>query len=293
MLWSKAAGTTFAAPFRSSVFHPQNFRIALFACSLLATPALHAQTTAANLADYTGPRYPGGPDSLRALVYRGIRQAGPAPTGKVLLLFELGADGRPAKFTFVTPPGSVNVALLRAAGAAGDYLQEHMLTWQPGIPDPAAKIAAEPPKNGLVLDFSNSAPDTRPYNYADQMPQFPAMEKLLGARQLQYLNPPLTDPAKRAAFVSSARGLGFYVQMQVRYPREALRYQQEGRVYASFEVAETGAIENAEILGTAGRTLDAEVLRVVQQLPAAGSPALWQGRPVRVRYVLPITFRIQ
>jgi periplasmic protein TonB len=135
-------------------------------------------------------------------------------------------------------------------------------------------------------------PDTRPYSYADQLPLFPAMEKLLGARPLQYINPPLTDPVKRLAYVSSTKGLVHYVQMQVRYPAEALRYQQEGRVFASFEIAETGALENVEILGTAGRVLDAEVLRIVQRLPAAGSPAMLKGRPVRAHYVLPITFKI-
>lgn len=268
--------------------------LSLLALGLLAAPALHAQTTTvSSLADYTGPRYPGGPDSLRALVYRSTRQVGAAPSGKTMVLFELGADGRPGKFEFVTPPGSINVPLLRAAGAAVGYLQQRMLTWQLGTPDPEAKPAAEAPKNAFVLDFSNTAIDARPYSYAEQLPRFPAMEKMLGARQLLYGNPSLADPAKRAAFVSSTKGLVTYVQMNVRYPAEALRNQQEGRVYASFEVAETGAIEQAEILGTAGRALDAEVLRVVQQLPAAGTPAFTQGRPVRVHYVLPITFRIQ
>ena len=174
-----------------------------------------------------------------------------------------------------------------------DYLQERMLPWQLGTPDPEAKPIAESPKDAFVLDFSNTPVKARPYSYAEQSPQFPAMEKMMGARQLQYIDPSLSDPAKRAAFVSSARGLVIYVQMNVRYPAEALRYQQQGRVYASFEVAETGTIEQAEILGTAGPALDAEVLRVVQRLPAAGSPALVQGRPVRVHYLLPITFKIQ
>ncbi|MDQ2792390.1 MAG: energy transducer TonB [Bacteroidota bacterium] len=269
------------------------FRV-LLAFGGLAPLVLHAQTSpVVSPADYTGPRYPGGPDSLRALVYRSTRQAGAAPAGKVLVLLEIEANGHPANFAFVTPPGPVNSPLFRAAGTAVDYLQERMLTWQLGASEPAAKPTAEPARQALMLDFSNAAPNMRPYSYADQMPQFPAMEKLLGARQLQYVNPPLTDPSKRAAFVSSAQGLALYVQMQVRYPAEALRYQQEGRVSASFEVAETGAIEHVEILGTAGRALDAEVLRVVQRLPAAGSPALVQGRPARVHYVLPITFRIQ
>ena len=273
---------------------PRNLLLVLLAQGLLAAPVLRAQTTTvSSLADYAGPRYPGGPDSLRALVYRSTRQAGITPVGKTLLLFEIGADGRPANFKLIAPPGPINIPLLRAAGTAVDYLQARMLTWQPEAPDPEAKPAAEPAQNALILDFSNSSPDTMPYSYADQFPRFPAMEKLLGARQFRHGDPSLADPVKWAAFISSTRGLVAYVQMNVRYPPEALRYQQQGRVYASFEVAETGAIEHVEILGTAGRALDVEVLRTVQQLPAAGSPALLHGRPVRVHYALPITFRIQ
>lgn len=275
------------------MFSLRNVLLTFLALALGPAPALQAQTTTvSSLADYTGPRYPGGPDSLRALVYRSTRQAGAVSAGKILVLFKLGTDGQPGKFELVTPPGPINVPLLRAAGAAADQLQERMLTWQLGTPDPEVKPSAEAPKNALLLDFSNATINARPYSYAEQLPQFPAMEKLLGGR-FQAFDPSLADPAKRAAFISSTRGLVAYVQMNVRYPAEALRYQQEGRVYASFEVAETGAVEQVEILGTAGRPLDAEVLRVVQRLPAAGAPALVQGRPARMHYVLPITFRIQ
>lgn len=263
----------------------------VLAAQLAVCAVAHAQAQTAPA--YNGPRYPGGPDSLRALVYRSTRLANPAPTGKVLVLVELDADGRPVNFKLVMPPAPTNIPLLESAGTAVTYLQERMLTWQPATPEPKAKYTAEPPQTALVLDFSSSALDTRPYSYAEQLPQFPALAKLLGPQQLQYVDPPLTDPVKQAAFISSAKGLGLYTQMQVRYPPEALRYQQEGRVHVSFEVAETGTIEHVEILGSAGRALDAEVLRVVQRLPAAGSPALLQGRPVRLHYALPITFKIQ
>jgi periplasmic protein TonB len=103
----------------------------------------------------------------------------------------------------------------------------------------------------------------------------------------------LTDPIKKAQFQSSARGLVAYCQMQVRYPVEALRAREQGTVYASFEVMDSGAVEHAEILGSAGRNLDAEVLRVLALLPAAMAPAQLRGQPARVRYVLPLAFRIQ
>ncbi|MBF9143204.1 energy transducer TonB [Hymenobacter properus] len=269
------------------------FSAACLLASLAIAPiSSRAQTTEPTVA-YTGPRYPGGPDSLRALAYRSTRLVSPAPTGKTMLLFEIGNDGRPVNFKLVPPPGPVNPTLLKAAGEATEYIRERMLPWQLSAPDPKAKHTTELAKNALLLDFSNLPLGARPYSYAEQQPRFSALAKVLGSRQLQYVKPPLTDPAQRAAYISSVKGLVHYTQMQVRYPAEALRRQQEGQVYVSFEVAENGAIEHPEILGTAGSALDAEVLRVVQQLPAADAPALLDGRPVRVHYALPITFKIQ
>lgn len=82
------------------------------------------------------------------------------------------------------------------------------------------------------------------------------------------------------------------VQMRVKYPREALMRQQQGVVCAYFEVAENGAIEHPRILGTAGQALDAEVLRMVEKLPAATTPPQLQGQPVRVFYIIPVTLPV-
>ena len=62
-------------------------------------------------------------------------------------------------------------------------------------------------------------------------------------------------------------------------------------VYAGFKVTESGAIAHPEILGSVGRSLEAEVLRILAALPAATAPAQLRGHPVR--YVLPLKFIIQ
>lgn len=77
------------------------------------------------------------------------------------------------------------------------------------------------------------------------------------------------------------------------YPAEALRAREQGTVYAGFEVAESGAIEHPEILGSVGRSLDAGVLRALAALPAATASAQLRGQPVRVRCVLPLKLIIQ
>ena len=61
-----------------------------------------AQTIAS--AAYSGPRFPGGPDSLRAFVGRSTWQAMAAPAGRMLVQFELKPDGQPYNFTMVRPP---------------------------------------------------------------------------------------------------------------------------------------------------------------------------------------------
>ena len=96
----------------------------------------------------------------------------------------------------------------------------------------------------------------------------------------------------QSALDYSSRSLQNYIQKSTRYPPAALRQSQQGVVYAYFEVAETGAIEHTEIVGTAGDALDNEVLRALKTLPAATKPAMLQGQPVRVFYVVPLTFKM-
>lgn len=254
----------------------------------LSATSLRAQAPAPPA--YAGPRYPGGPDSLRALVGRSIRQTVPPPSGRMLVQFELRPDGRPTRYTMLRPPGPLNKPLVEATAKALDYLEAHMPAWQPAPPDPET-TTTEAPKINLVVDFGTPL-EAQPYPYADQNPVFGTLVQALPARIATRRDKLLADPVRRDKFQSSLGGLVAFTQMQVLYPAEALRNQQQGTVYASFQVAENGSIEQLEILGTAGRALDAEVRRALQQLPAATAPAQFQSKPVRVSYVLPITFRV-
>ena len=259
---------------------------------MLATLTFSASAqTAATGSAYTGPRYPGGPDSLRALVYRSTRLVSPRPTGRILLQVELSATGQPQGFELLRPAGPSNPELNEAAVAAMRHLKTRMLAWQPGTPDPDSPTLTAP-KVSLVLDFSTPLA-AQPYAYADQNPVFPDLAALLLAQHNKYMernrrNRDLLDRLK-----SFPKGLVTYIQVQTLYPAEALRNSQQGQVSGYFEVAETGSIEHHQILGSAGDALDAEVSRVLAQVPAALTPATLAGKPVRVFYVLPTTFKMQ
>ena len=262
----------------------------LFARILLSGPMLlglafaSAAQTGPPPAAYTGPRFPGGPDSLRALVYRSTRLVTPAPAGRMLVQFELKNGQQPHGFKLLPAPGPMNLPLINASASSLNYLEAQMPAWQPGPPDPDATAnASRDIQCNLVLDFMADQ-TARPYTYADQNPVF--AQPLAKTRTQSRNSSPTT-------FDSSPRSMARLVQMQVKYPREALMRQQQGVVYAYFEVAENGAIEHPQILGTAGQALDAEVLRMVEKLPAATTPPQLQGRPVRVFYILPVSFKIQ
>ncbi|GAB3313350.1 energy transducer TonB [Hymenobacter humi] len=262
------------------------------AVGLLALASTASAQAPAPSAAYTGPRFPGGPDSLRALVQRSIRTAtgSPAPSGRMLVQFELKANGQPHNYTMVLPPAPLNKPLVNATAAALNYLEAHMPAWTPGTPDPKLAPGAEP-KVSLAIDFT-TAPAAMPYYYADEDPTFGTLANLLQAQGSKSSNQPVADPAEKA-LLASPKGLARYIQRQVKYPPAALRGQQQGVVYAYFEVAESGAIEHPEILGSAGRTLDAEVLKSLNTLPTATSPAKLKNQPAHVYYVVPVTFRMQ
>lgn len=257
----------------------------------LAQRAAGSLPTAGSAA-YTGPRYPGGPDSLRALLARTVRAAGPAPAGgRLFVEFTQPEGGTPRQFKLLELPRPKNKELEEAGRRALTYLQTQMAPWQPGTPD--AQAPASTSLRLLVpLDFSSPA-TALPYVYPDQNPVFADLLGLLRRQSPQYYNYLVANPSQLVAFDSSPRGLGRYLQSQVRYPPEALRQQQQGQVLAYFEISETGTVENPSIVASAGNALDEEVLSIIRRLPPATTPAQLQGRPVRVFYMLPINFKIQ
>ncbi|AMR27600.1 hypothetical protein A0257_11170 [Hymenobacter psoromatis] len=64
------------------------------------------------LTAYTGPRYPGGPDSLQAVLARQLRPASPTLVGQVFLHLELDKTGGVQKADLLTPPRATPAAAL-------------------------------------------------------------------------------------------------------------------------------------------------------------------------------------
>lgn len=83
-----------------------------------------------------------------------------------------------------------------------------------------------------------------------------------------------------------------WVQERVRYPQIAQENGVSGKVVLSFVVEKDGTLTNIEVLQSPDRSLADEAVRVLKTSPK-WEPGQQRNQPVRVKYTLPVDFRIQ
>src|SRR5688500_6422737 len=82
-----------------------------------------------------------------------------------------------------------------------------------------------------------------------------------------------------------------FIKANMVYPANARRMRIEGTVHVSFIVSKTGQISDVKILRGIMTECDREAIRVIQMMPA-WKPGKQNGRPVNVRFILPLKFRL-
>ncbi len=93
-------------------------------------------------------------------------------------------------------------------------------------------------------------------------------------------------------FPGGERALINYLSSHVNYPVIAQENGIEGKVYVSFVVDEQGNIYDVNILRGVDTSLDNEAMRVVKGMPR-WNPGMQGGKPVKVRYNVPIYFELR
>ena len=82
-----------------------------------------------------------------------------------------------------------------------------------------------------------------------------------------------------------------YLYEVLRYPQDAEQAQKEGRVIVTFVVDEEGWVREPKVMRSVYPSLDNEALRVVSAMPK-WEPGRHKGQAVRVKYTMPIHFRL-
>ena len=84
-----------------------------------------------------------------------------------------------------------------------------------------------------------------------------------------------------------------FLMMNMKYPQTAVKAKQQGRVIVGFIVRKDGTVSDVHITRSVGYdVLDKEAMRVVKSMPA-WEPGKQNGKPVNVKYNVPITFRLK
>ena len=83
-----------------------------------------------------------------------------------------------------------------------------------------------------------------------------------------------------------------WVQSKVRYPQIAQENGISGRVLLSFVIEKDGSLTGIQVLQSPDRSLSDEAVRVLKQSPK-WKPGKQRNQTVRVKYTLPVDFRIQ
>ena len=82
-----------------------------------------------------------------------------------------------------------------------------------------------------------------------------------------------------------------WVQKNVKFPQIALENGIQGRVVLSFVIERNGKLTNIQVLQTPDRSLSEEATRVLAKSPI-WSPGKQRNKAVRVKYTLPVEFRV-
>jgi len=129
----------------------------------------------------------------------------------------------------------------------------------------AIEMAKEAAEKKKVAAIAMEAPEAEgAFDVVEEMPQFPG-----GAPELMK-----------------------FLSMTVKYPEAAEKAGTQGRVIASFIVEKDGSISGAKVVKNVSEELDAEALRVINAMPN-WTPGKQKGQAVRVKYTIPISFRLK
>ena len=94
------------------------------------------------------------------------------------------------------------------------------------------------------------------------------------------------------SFPGGDRKLMEYLAENTRYPKECEESCIHGRVIVTLVIEKDGSITNVKVVRSLDPRLDEEAVRIVSSMPK-WYPGKQNGVTVRVRYIIPVTFRVK
>jgi protein TonB len=138
-----------------------------------------------------------------------------------------------------------------------------------------------------ALSVPLDSADTKVFDVVEQMPSFAGGEYVVRYRDEEgnVHEQTKTCPPGQA-------GLFQYLSNTIQYPVVAEENGVQGRVIVTFVVERDGSITDVKVVKSVDPSLDREAVRVVRSMPK-WTPGKQKGDAVRVKYTMPVTFRLQ
>lgn len=100
------------------------------------------------------------------------------------------------------------------------------------------------------------------------------------------------DVEKQPEFPGGQEGLYKYLAENVKYPEAAKTNNKSGMAALTFVIEKDGTVSTVNVIRDPGMGMGDEAKRVVSVMPK-WLPAEMKGKPVRVKFTLPVRFKLE
>lgn len=167
----------------------------------------------------------------------------------------------------------------------GEELEKVVFVAKKLPPPPKPETSIAPPTPEPVVIFVVE-PIVVAIDTADTPPDFPDEKVVIEAHPK-----PTRFPEKYPEFVGGEEAMYKYLSENLTYPKDALRFGLEAKLYVQFVIDVDGGISDVEVLRPQGYGFDSAAFKVISEMPK-WKPGKKGGQNVRVLYVIPINFAL-
>ncbi len=216
------------------------------------------------------PEFPGGIKAWGEYVIKNLKYPAEARNnnvqGRVIVSFTVDKDG-----------SIQDIRVLRGIGSGAD--------------EEAVRVVAQSPKwiPGTINGQPARVAYTMPINFGSA--SAPVQEIHVVATPVASDIKDFSKIEVLPEFAGGMAGWSKYMQANLKYPEDAKKARVTGRVIMQFVVEKDGSLSDINVLRGLGSGLDEEATRVLTASPK-WKPGIDDGRPVRVKYTMPIFFQL-
>jgi protein TonB len=93
------------------------------------------------------------------------------------------------------------------------------------------------------------------------------------------------------SYKGGVKELSIFINENINYPKKAFKDSIEGIVYISMDVGTDGSTHNHIVIKGIREDLDNEAIRIAKLIKFE-KPAIQNGKPAKVKYTLPVEFKL-